>query len=102
MTTGGLDPRAVLLAYAEAVPPGHTVSVPREWILDALRAPLSDEQVEAMPHLLSPAQVAKRLGVTLGHVYRIWKQVPGAVKLGHRQLRFTPEGLARYLAGRTP
>jgi predicted DNA-binding transcriptional regulator AlpA len=48
--------------------------------------------------LLTTEDAAKRLGVTVDWLYRNWKKIPSAVKLGRRSLRFDPAGLDRYLA----
>ena len=99
----GPDRRHLLLELAEATAPGQNVTVPREWLLDALRLPvLEDPNQPPLPYLLTPGQVASRLGVTVGHVYRIWRQIPGATKLSHRSLRFTPDGVLAFLATRKP
>jgi predicted DNA-binding transcriptional regulator AlpA len=48
--------------------------------------------------LLKPQELAERLGTSLDWVYRHWKDFPFTVKLSPRQLRFSEQGLTRYLA----
>jgi predicted DNA-binding transcriptional regulator AlpA len=95
------DLRAHLLALATALPAGSAVPVPREWLLALLEPAVATPALIGEPaddHLLSADQVAARFGLTKDRLYRNWKRIPGAVKLGKRPLRFTLTGVRRYLA----
>jgi excisionase family DNA binding protein len=46
--------------------------------------------------LLTVNEAARRLGVDRSWLYRHWKQLPGARKLGHRTLRFSAQSLAKW------
>ena len=48
--------------------------------------------------LLTPQELAERLGTSLDWVYRHWKDFPFTIKLSPRQLRFSEKGLTHYMA----
>jgi predicted DNA-binding transcriptional regulator AlpA len=50
--------------------------------------------------LIRPKELAARLGTSTDWVYRHWKELPFTVKLSPRQLRFSEQGLERYLEKR--
>lgn len=52
--------------------------------------------------LLTPAEAAAALGVTIQWLHRHSKQLPFARKLGHKTLRFSEAGLRRWQAARRP
>jgi excisionase family DNA binding protein len=97
---------AGLRLLAEALPPGAAVPVPREWLLELLggvlqatsSSPQPDEELD--DHLMTVAEVAVRLGVTKDWIYHHRKELPFAVKLGRRVLRFSAVKLERYLEAR--
>ena len=90
-----------LLRALLAATTADQLTVPRS-ALAALMAPdaAPDGPASRVPHLMTPDQVAARLGVTVGHLYHIWREIPGAVKLSARSLRFTPDGVNQYVAQR--
>jgi predicted DNA-binding transcriptional regulator AlpA len=55
-------------------------------------------QAKIPDQLLTPAQVAERLGTTPGWIYSHWKQLGFGRKISHRALRFSERALERYLA----
>lgn len=57
-------------------------------------------QENSLPDLLTVKQVAKRLNVPRSYLYRNWKKLPFAVKLGHRTLRFDARKMERWQATR--
>lgn len=91
------DRRGQLLDLAEALPPGAAVTVPREWLLEALAPPAVETPVE---DLLTVAQAAARLRVSEGYLYRRAKSLPFTRKISHRVLRFDPKGLEEWMAER--
>lgn len=96
------DHRTHLLALATALPAGSAVPVPREWLLALLEpmpAPLPPTPAET-DQLLTAGQVAERFGLSRDWLYRNWKSIPGAVKLGRKVLRFPATALPRYLESR--
>lgn len=65
---------------------------------EAPAAPVADDQ--AAPALLTPAQAAERLGVSVRWLYRHAKSLPFVRRLSRRALRFDPAGLRRWVASR--
>jgi predicted DNA-binding transcriptional regulator AlpA len=98
---------AGLRALAEALPVGSAVPVPREWLLELLAGPLAELHaqpaltvLEPEDRLLTVDESAVRLGVTKDWLYHHRKDLPFAVKLGRRVLRFSAVKLERYLEAR--
>lgn len=56
----------------------------------------------ATDRLLTPAEVAERLGVTLRWLYRNAGRLPFTRKLTKRTLRFEERGLAKYIREKKP
>jgi hypothetical protein len=89
-----------LRALVNAAPPEAMVMAPRKWLVDLLDRIASPPPPEpAEDTILTVAEVSERLVVTKDWLYRHWQEIPGAHKLGQKQLRFTSAGLARYIAG---
>jgi predicted DNA-binding transcriptional regulator AlpA len=104
MTTDLAAGLRALLVYAETLPPGTVVPVPRETLLELLSPngvpPASTNGAGAPDEsLLTVQEVASRFGVTPDWLYRHWRAV-GGVKLGRKVLRFPASALPRYLAAR--
>ena len=82
--------------------------VPREWLLELLAGPpetttpnpAATAVVETEDRLLGVEETAARLGVTKDWLYHHRKDLPFAVKLGPRVLRFSAVKLERYLETR--
>jgi excisionase family DNA binding protein len=100
-----------LRVVAEALPSGTAIPVPRDVLLKLLdRTPTAAgphmpevPNAEGQPsqdRLLTVDQAASRLAVTSDWLYRHWHKVPGAVKLGRRQLRFSAARLDRFVEAR--
>ncbi len=101
------DHRPHLRALAEALPPGSAVPVPVEWLLDLLGPsslpPATAARAlagEPEDRLLTVEEAARRLNVTKDWLYHHRKELPFAVKLGRKQLRFSAAKLERYLEAR--
>lgn len=96
------DHRVHLLALATALPAGSAVPVPREWLLALLKpaapSPVPTTAEPAHTQLLTVQEVAERFSLSRDWLYRHWRQIPGAVKLGRKVLRFPATALPRYLA----
>ena len=91
------DRRAHLRAIAEALPEGSAVPVPREWVLELAEPCGGETPPPVADRLLTAAEVAERLGLSLVAVYRQAKRWPFTRRLGRRMLRFSEAGLARWL-----
>lgn len=50
-----------------------------------------------MDRLLKVEEAAERLQTSPDWLYRMWKHLPFAVKLSRKQLRFSEEGLQKFL-----
>lgn len=111
------DPRSVLARLAGS--PGQASSLTPEdaaltsaYVLEvqaALAQRLSAAASETKPResqiterLLSPADTAERLGVTLRWLYRNAKRLPFSRKLTNRTLRFHEQGLTEYIRKKRP
>ena len=87
----------------EALPPGSSVTLPRDALLQAINgngaAPtLEPEQAD---HLLTVSETATRLGVSRRYVYAHVKQYPFVRRLGPKTLRFSERGLEKWMARTT-
>jgi excisionase family DNA binding protein len=100
---------AGLRSLAEALPAGSAVPVPREWLLELLAGPPAATTtaqptlavgIEPEDRLLTVDEAATRLRVTKDWLYHHRKELPFAVKLGRRVLRFSAVKLERYLEAR--
>jgi hypothetical protein len=94
------EQRSALRSYAEALPAGAVLPVPREWLMSLLDA-LLQTSTAAEPRLLTPEDIAQRLQVDIQWVYRRAKKWPFTRRLG-RLLRFASVGLERWLARQAP
>jgi excisionase family DNA binding protein len=52
--------------------------------------------------LLTPAQLARRLAVSLPYVYKNADTLPGCRRLGPRLLRFESSEVEEWIAGKAP
>jgi len=88
---------ANLRRAVEALPPGCSLTLPREALLEAL-----DGTGAASPpdELLTPVQAARLLGTDRRWVYRHSIEL-GAVRLSRRKLRFKRAGLERFIKRKT-
>lgn len=101
-----------LRALAETVPPGGSVTIPRDWLAAELET--ADRVVSIAPNgngngpterpdrLLGVGEAAGRLGVTPRWLYRHADDFPFTVRLPGRQLRFREAALTAWLARRRP
>lgn len=101
-----------LRALVDAVPAGGIVTLPRDWLAEALAAEngasgsarrddLGDGRPGTPPptstdHLLTAREVAERLGCSVRYVYAHAKTWPFTVQLDGRAVRFDADGLARW------
>jgi excisionase family DNA binding protein len=107
-----VDLVCALRTIAEMLPPGTAVPVPRELLLELLDGRDEGVSPEGVPpslqaapgelgdRLLTIEAAAARLGVTKDWIYHHRKELPFAVKLGRRVLRFSSAKLERYLEAR--
>ena len=81
-----------------------TLSAIQGAVLAQLSAPAGPRALEAAPddRLLTPSEVAARLGVQLRWLYRHASTLPFTVRLSRRALRFSQNGLVRYLRQHRP
>lgn len=99
MSAPGPSLRESLASVAQALPPGTAVPVPREVLLDLLASEGGggDAAQAAPDRLLKAPEVAARLGLSLPEVYRQARRWPFARRLARRALRFSEQGLERWL-----
>jgi hypothetical protein len=90
------EQKTTLRSYAEALPIGALVPVPREWLMALLREP-PKPRTPPEPRLLTPEEVARRLQVEVQWVNRGAKKWPLTTRLG-RLVRFESAGFERWLA----
>lgn len=87
---------------AELLPPGSTIGLDRDAILEALKdvADAKAPNAESESRLLTVDEVAQRLGVSRKLVYREAAGWPFTRRIGpaRRALRFDADGLARWLS----
>src|SRR5436309_3248867 len=84
----------------EALPPGSSVTLPRDALLQAINgngaAPKSEP--EQPDQLLTVSEAATRLGVSKRYVYGHAADYPFVRRLGPKTLRFSERGLEKWLA----
>jgi excisionase family DNA binding protein len=91
---------ADLLRAAEALPPGGSLTLPRDALLEALRgngAP-PPSAPEAPDRLLTVKEAAQRLGVSKRYLYTHATKYPFTRRLSPKVLRFSERGIERWLA----
>lgn len=88
-----------LRSVAQCLPPGTTLPVPREVLLELLDAPLKPPEVD--DRLLTVDEAAEQLRVKPEWLYRHSRELPFTRKLSRRQLRFSERGLRRWV-GKAP
>ncbi len=69
-----------------------------------VRTPIQTDPSDAQgqPGLLTPAQAAERLGVSIRWLYRHANSLPFVRRLTRRALRFDSKGLERWITARGP
>ncbi len=97
MRTGTKSPTlANLRRAALALPPGCSLTIPREALLEAL----DDGTRDATAHdLLTPDEAAALLKTTTRWIYRHTDDL-GAIHLTRRKLRIPRSGIERWIARR--
>jgi hypothetical protein len=93
------EQKSALRSYAEALPAGTLVPVPREWLMTLFGE--GPEATPPEPRLLTPDEVAARLHVDTQWVYRRAERWPFTGRLG-RLLRFDSAGLEKWLGRQDP
>jgi predicted DNA-binding transcriptional regulator AlpA len=84
-----------------ALPPGSSVTLPREVLVEALKGSGSGDVApapETPDRLMKVGEAAARLGVTRRYVYAHADQYPFTKRLSLRVLRFSDRGLEKWLA----
>ncbi len=89
---------ADLKRAAEALPPGGSLTLPREALLDALSSPAAPPKDEKPDRLLTVREAAHRLGVSPRFVYNHAGQFPFTRRLSPKAVRFSERGLEQWLA----
>jgi len=84
----------------KALPPGSSVILPRDALLQAIEGDgsTSVQPPEQADQLLTVREAAKRLGVSTRYVYGHADDYPFARRLGPKTLRFSERGLEKWLA----
>ena len=96
------EQKSALRTLAGSLPPGTPIHVPSEWLLAALGEAEETPLVPSPePRLLTPEEVASRLGVEVQWVYRRARSWSFARRLG-RAIRIDPVGLEKWLARQSP
>ena len=80
------------------LPPGTTVTFPREALLVILDGNGTGTTPPPPDRLLTARQVADRLGVSPKYVYEHARDFPFTKRLSPKAVRFSAQGLARWLA----
>jgi predicted DNA-binding transcriptional regulator AlpA len=84
---------------AEALPPEGSLVLPREALLEALGAEVPPEANNGGPdRLLTAKETAKLLGVSPKYIYEHADDYPFTRRLGKKTLRFSAQGIERFLA----
>lgn len=85
---------------AAALPPGTSITIPRDALLEVLGPePIAPPvRIEAPDRLLTAREVARRLAVAPRWVYAHAGTLPFTRRIGTRVLRFSERGLERHLA----
>lgn len=82
----------------------HKINVLESMLLTRLlETPTTANGVRDLPekdHLLNPEETATRLGVTVKWLYRHAKQLPFTKRLSRKALRFSEQGLQRWLTAK--
>lgn len=82
---------------AEALPPDGSITLPREALLEALGSPTPSPA--AVPdRLLTVKEAAKLLAVSQKYLYEHADDFPFTRRLGPKTLRFSAQGIERWLA----
>jgi predicted DNA-binding transcriptional regulator AlpA len=93
------------------IDPAQQNSKPFEPFFDEIRKIMREEisqaiaQIAAVPpedRFLTADEAAPLLGYTKFWLYHHWKEFPFAKKIGRKGLRFSYQGLQKYIAGRRP
>ena len=99
--TDGLYTLADLRRAIQALPPGSSITFPRDALFQALcngDDSTSEQAPEQADRLLTVTEAARRLGVSTRYVYGHAAKYPFARRLGPKTLRFSERGLERWLA----
>lgn len=87
----------LLRRAAEALPPEGTITLPREALLEALgTSPVSPRDV-APDRLLTVTDAAELLAVSKKYLYEHADDFPFTRRLGPKTLRFSAQGIERWL-----
>ena len=84
----------------EALPPGSSVTLPRDALLQAINGngAAPTPAPEQPDRLLTVSEAATRLGVSRRYVYGHADEFPFVRRLGPKTLRFSERGLEKWLA----
>jgi predicted DNA-binding transcriptional regulator AlpA len=101
------DARNHLTALVAALPADGAATVPVAWLRELLGSidPKIPDREHSPANIAEPAadqlltadDMAARFGLGRDSLYRHWKTIPGAVKLGRKVLRFPETGVRSYL-----
>jgi predicted DNA-binding transcriptional regulator AlpA len=84
---------------AEALPVGGSLILPREALLEALGPEAPPATGNGAPdRLLTAKETAKLLGVSPKYIYEHADEYPFTRRLGKKTLRFSAQGIERFLA----
>ena len=83
---------------AQALPPNGSLTLPREAILEALGPEQTPRPPDVAPdRLLTVKETAKLLGVSTKYIYEHANDFPFTRRLGKKTLRFSAQGVDRWL-----
>jgi predicted DNA-binding transcriptional regulator AlpA len=84
---------------AEALPPQGSLILPREALLEALGPEAPPAAGNGAPdRLLTAKEAATLLGVSTKYIYAHADEFPFKRRLGKKTLRFSAQGIERFLA----
>ncbi len=71
-------------------------------MMQGLQPPLDRAHLLSEERLLKVSEVSRKLGMTKDYLYRHADQFPFTIRLAPRQLRFSLQGIERYIRQRKP
>jgi predicted DNA-binding transcriptional regulator AlpA len=101
--------RTALRIYADALPSGFPLILPKELVLALIdgasqeaSVPPSDDVGAVNDRMLTAKEAAGRLGMSREWIYKHAHRLPFALRVGRRAIRFSERGITRWQERRRP